>query len=40
MLLLKGLNNIQGLFLNVPGVSHPWLFWDFVKLHGGQDNSF
>jgi hypothetical protein len=34
------LNTAQDLFLNVPVVSHPWLFWDFVKLHGNQDNSF
>ena len=39
MLLLKGLNNVQDLFLNVRVVSHPWLFWDSVNLHGKQDSS-
>jgi hypothetical protein len=40
MLLLKALNSVQDLFLNVPAANHPWLFWDFVKLHGNQDSSF
>jgi len=34
------LYNAQDLFLNVPAVSHPWLFWDFVKLAGNPDNAF
>ena len=40
MLLLKVLNCVQDLFLDVPAASHPWLFWDFVKLHGNQDSFF
>jgi hypothetical protein len=34
------LNNVQDLFLNAPAVSPPWLFWDFVGLHGNQVDFF
>jgi len=40
MLLLKGLNNVQDLFLSVRIVSCQWLFWDSVNLYGNQDSSF
>jgi len=40
MLLLKGLNSVQDLFLSVRVVSRQWLFWDFVNLYGNQDSSF
>jgi hypothetical protein len=40
MLLLKALNCVQDLLLNVPAATLPWLFWDFVKLHANQDSSF
>jgi hypothetical protein len=36
---LKGLNNVPDLFLNAPAASLPWLFWDFGKVHGIQDNN-
>jgi hypothetical protein len=34
------LSNVQDLFLNVPAVSPPWLFRDFVKLLGNQVDFF
>jgi hypothetical protein len=40
MLLLKGLNSVQGLCLDVPAASPQWLFWGFAKLFGDQDSSF
>jgi len=40
MSLLKGLNSVQDLLLNVPAANHPWLFWDFVKLYQNRDSFF
>jgi hypothetical protein len=40
MLLLKALNSVQDLFLDVPAASPQWLFWDFVKLYQNQDSFF
>jgi hypothetical protein len=36
---IKGITQRPRPVLSVRVVSHQWLFWDFVELHGNQDNS-